>query len=178
MNLILSKPATAANLAGASTIIVSAFVSVSNLSDGVVLFAALCYFTLILARGTNVWLGYKRRPPYILYNFFSASERDIFRRFALYIRQPKLAFFFSTTLHWVRIGAIPWVAICLWQGFYYTSITLVLFAILSSGTISTMYPDLYFEDAVKRGNHGAAEMLRTLRHVQDMLASGSERPDT
>jgi hypothetical protein len=41
-----------------------------------------------------------------------------------------------------------------------------------------MYPDLYFEDAVKRGNHGAAEMLRTLRHVQDMLASGSERPDT
>ena len=41
--------------------------------------------------------------------------------------------------------------------------------VLVSGTISSMYPDLYFDDAARTGNRGAAEMLRDLRHVQSLL---------
>jgi hypothetical protein len=48
--------------------------------------------------------------------------------------------------------------------------------ILSSGTISAMYPDLYFVDAAKRGNKGAAEMLHDLRHIQEILADNEESP--
>ena len=177
MKIILSKPATSANLAAALILVVSAFISARNFPAGALIFTILCYFTLSLAKGTNLWLGYRRRPPRLLYNFLSTSEKDVYRRFSVYIHQPKLAFFFSTTLHWIRLAAFPWIAFCLWQGCYYTSIALVLFTILSSGTISTMYPDLYFEDAVKRGNQGAAEMLHTLRRVQDMLAPSSERHD-
>ncbi len=39
-----------------------------------------------------------------------------------------------------------------------------------------MYPDLYFVDAAKRGNRGAAEMLRDLRHIQEMLTDNEESP--
>jgi hypothetical protein len=50
------------------------------------------------------------------------------------------------------------------------------FLILSSGTISAMYPDLYFVDAAKRGNKGAAEMLYDLRHIQEILADNEGSP--
>jgi hypothetical protein len=103
-------------------------------------------------------------------------SKGIYKRFGLYIHRPALAFIFSTTLHWLRIGAFGWVAACLWQGLYFEAAILAPFLILSSGTISTMYPDLYFVDAAKRGNRGAAEMLHDLRHIQEMLADNDESP--
>ena len=92
----------------------------------------------------------------------------IYKHFALYLYRPQLAFFFSTTLHWLRLAVFAWILVALWQGLYVEAIVLALFTVLASGTISSMYP-LYFDDAARTGNRGAAEMLRDLRHVQSLL---------
>jgi len=176
MKRILSMPATAANLAAALIIVVPALVAFKHFRAGAFAFVALCYVVLFAAKAVNLWFGSKRYQPYFLYDFLSAFEKSIYKRFALYVRRPALAFFFSTTLHWLRIGLVAWIAVSLWQGLYVASIALALFFILSSGTIAAMYPDLYFEDAAKRGNQGAAEMLHALRHVQDILSPNDERP--
>jgi hypothetical protein len=104
-------------------------------------------------------------------SWFSAQERITYRHFALYIHRPKLAFFFSTTLHWLRIVAFAFIGIALWQALYIESALLALFTLFLSGTIASMYPDLYFEDAAKRGNRGATEMLHRLRHIQELIKS-------
>lgn len=176
MKRILSMPATAANLAAALIITVSVLIALKYFRAGTLSFVVPCYVVWFAARAANFWFGSKKYQPHFLYNFLSTFEKSIYKRFALYVRRPALAFFFSTTLHWLRIGSVGWIAASLWQGLYIESIALALFFILSSGTIATMYPDLYFEDAAKRGNHGATEMLHALRHVQDILSPNDERP--
>ena len=80
---------------------------------------------------------------------------------------------FFTTLHWLRLAVFAWILVALWQGLYVEAIVLALFTVLASGTISSMYP-LYFEDAAKTGNRGAAEMLRDLRRVQSLLTPNDQ----
>lgn len=170
MKRILSMPATAANLAAVLIIAVPALIAVKYFCAGTLVLVVLCYVVLSAAKATNLWFWSKRYLTPFRYKFLSTFEKSIYKRFALYVHRPALAFFFSTTLHWLRIGLVAWIAVSLWQGLYIASIALALFFILSSGTIATMYLDLYFEDAAKRGNHGAAEMLHALRHVQDILS--------
>jgi hypothetical protein len=165
---------TAANLAGVLIIVLPALIAINYLSTGTLVFVVLSYVMWSLAKSTNLWFGFKRYRPYLVYNFLSTYEKSIHKQFALYVRHPALAFFFSTTLHWLRVAAVAWIAVSLWQGLYIASIALVFFCVLSSGTISTMFPDLYFEDAAKRGNHSAAEMLRALRYVQDILTPNTD----
>jgi hypothetical protein len=159
------SPAIAVNLAPAVIVAVPALVA-SNY--WLFAFTVLCYGLWCAAKAANLWFGSKRYQP--LHTPSATFDKSTYKRFALYIRRPSLALVFSTTLHWLRIGSFAWIAMSLWQGLYIVSIALVLFCILSSGTIATMFPDLYFEDAAKRGNRGAAEMLRDLRHVQNILS--------
>jgi len=173
----LSMSARAANLAALLVIAVSVLVVFrSSPRAGSIIFILLCYVVWFIARAGNIWFGLKRNRPWYLFDFLSASQKGIYKRFGLYIHRPALAFFFSTTLYWLRIGAVGWIAACLWQGLYLEAAILAPFLILSSGTISTMYPDLYFVDAAKRGNKGAAEMLHDLRHIQEMLTDNGDGP--
>jgi hypothetical protein len=110
-------------------------------------------------------------PACTFYSWFSIQEWITYKHFALYIHRPKLAYFFSTTLHWLRIAAVAFIAIALWHALYIESALLALFMLFLSGTIASIYPDLYFEDAAKRGNPGATEMLHRLRHIQEVMNS-------
>jgi hypothetical protein len=123
-----------------------------------------------LARAYNIWLGLRKNQPC----FLSGRERGIYKHFALYLYRPQLAFFFSTTLHWLRLAVFAWILVALWQGLYVEAIVLALFTVLASGTISSMYPDMYFDNAARTGNRGAAEMLRDLRHVQSLLTPNDQ----
>jgi hypothetical protein len=176
MKRLLSIPATSANLAAALIIALSVLIGFKHLRAGTLTFVIVSYFVWFAARACNLWFGLERNRPWFLHGFLSAFERTIYKRFALYIHRQPAAFVFSTTLHWLRIAAIGWIAVALWQGLYVEAFALALFLILASGTISTMYPDLYFEDAAKKGNRGAAEMLQALRHIQNMLEPNEEHP--
>ena len=161
---VSSVPATSANLAAALTIAACALYALKYLRGGILGFIAACYAVWLLARAYNIWFGLRKNQPW----FLSGRERGIYKHFALYLYRPQLAFFFSTTLHWLRLAVFAWILVALWQGLYVEAIVLALFIVLASGTISSMYP-LYFEDAAKTGNREAAEMLRDLRHVQSLL---------
>jgi hypothetical protein len=176
MKRLTSMPATSANLAAALIIALTALIALKYLRAGTLTFVVLCYGVWLSARACNLWFGLMRNRPWFLHGFLSAYEKGIYKRFALYLHSPPAAFFFSTTLHWLRIALVGWIAVALWQGLYAEAVALTLFLILAAGTISTMYPDLYFEEAANRGNDGAAEMLHALRHIQSMLAPNEERP--
>lgn len=178
MKKILAIPATTANLTAVLIIAICVLVAFRSFLAGTVALNFMCYLVLLLSQAFNLWFGSKKYRPFLAYDFLSPYEKGIYKRFALYVRRPSLAFIFSTTLHWLRIGAVVWLLLALCQGIYVASIALALFVILSSSTISTMFPDLYFEDAAKRGNRGAAEMLHALRHVQDILVPDRERPNS
>jgi hypothetical protein len=162
---VSSVPATSANLAAALTIAACALYALKYLRGGTLGFIAACYAVWLVARAYNIWFGLRKNQPW----FLSGPERGIYKHFALYLYRPQLAFFFSTTLHWLRLAVFAWILVALWQGLYVEAIVLALFTVLASGTISSMYPDLYFDDAARTGNRGAAEMLRDLRHVQSLL---------
>jgi hypothetical protein len=162
---VSSVPATSANLAAALTIAACALYALKYLREGTLGFIAACYAVWLVARAYNIWFGLRKNQPW----FLSGPERGIYKHFALYLYRPQLAFFFSTTLHWLRLAVFAWILVALWQGLYVEAIVLALFTVLVSGTISSMYPDLYFDDAARTGNRGAAEMLRDLRHVQSLV---------
>ena len=161
---VSSVPSTSANLAAALTIAACALYALKYLRGGILGFIAACYAVWLLARACNIWFGLRKNQP----SFLSGRERGTYKHFALYLYRPQLAFFFSTTLHWLRLAVFAWILVALWQGLYVEAIVLALFTVLASGTISSMYP-LYFDDAARTGNRGAAEMLRDLRHVQSLL---------
>lgn len=162
-------PATAANLSALLVVGFSALIAVGQVRAGVIAFAVLGYALWAVARIANLRFASQKWLPWGVSEFLSAFEKTIYRRFALYIHRPGIAFFFSTTLYWLRFAAIAYLLLALWQGSYIEAAAIVLFIILSSSTITTMYPDLYFEDAAKRGNEGAAQMLSALRHVQGLI---------
>ena len=161
---VSSVPPTSANLAAALTIAACALYALKYLRGGTLGFIAACYAVWLLARAYNIWFGLRKNQP----SFLSGRERGTYKHFALYLDRPQLAFFFSTTLRWLRLAVFGWILVALWQGLYVEAIVLALFSVLASGTISSMYP-LYFDDAARTGNRGAAEMLRDLRHVQSLL---------
>jgi len=164
-------PATAANLAALFIVTISALVAIRNVQAGTNTFFGFCFVMWIAARAANIFFGTQKYQPALFYSWFSIQERITYKHFALYIHRPKLAYFFSTTLHWLRIAAVAFIAIALWHALYIESALLALFMLFLSGTIASMYPDLYFEDAAKRGNPGATEMLHRLRHIQEVMNS-------
>jgi hypothetical protein len=169
MKRLLTMPATAANLSALFIIVISALIAIRHVRAGTITFILLCYIVWIAARAANIVFGTHKYQPALFRGWFSDHERSIYKRFALHIHRPNVAFFFSTTLYWLRIALVGFIATALWHALYFESGLLAFFVLLSAGTISTMYPDLYFEDAAKRGNLGAAEMLHTLRHIQELM---------
>ncbi len=175
MKRLLAMPATAANLAALFAIVISILIAVRHVQAGTITFILFSYIAWTSARAANVIFGMQKYRPALFSSWFSDNERSIYKRFALYIHQPKLAYLFSTTLHWLRLAAVPFIAIALWRALYIEAGLLALSAVLSSGTIAAMYPDLYFGDAAKRGNLGAAEMLHTLHRVQEIMEEKEEQ---
>jgi hypothetical protein len=164
-----------ANSAATFIIVLSILIGFRYLRAGALTFLFLSYALWLGARVTNFWFCSQKNEP-LLYSWLSPFEKRTYKQFALYIHHSALAFFLSTTLHWIRIASIAWIVVSVWQLFYVEAIALTLFTLLSSGTISTMYPDLYFEDAARRGNRGAMEMLQALRHVQSIVSPTDQRP--
>jgi hypothetical protein len=115
----LSMSARAANLAALLVIAVSVLVVFrSSLRAGAIIFIIPCYVVWFAARAGNLWFGLERNRPWYLFDFLSTSQKGVYKNFGLYIHRPALAYFFSTTLHWFRVGALGWIAVCLWQGIY------------------------------------------------------------
>jgi len=120
---VSSVPATSANLAAALTIAACALYALKYLRGGILGFIAACYAVWLLARAYNIWFGLRKNQKPL---FLSGRERGIYKHFALYLYRPQLAFFFSTTLHWLRLAVFAWILVALWQGLYVEAIVLAL----------------------------------------------------
>jgi hypothetical protein len=162
-------PATSANLAGLVAVAVSSLVAIWYVRVGCLAYIFFCYGAWLAAWTTNTIFKMQKYRPTLYDSWFSDQEKGVYRQFALYIHRPKLALFFSTTLHWLRLGAVPFIIFALWHGFYVEGGLLAVFAFLCSHTIASMFPGLYFEDAVKRGNRTATVTLHILRHIQAIM---------
>lgn len=165
---VFSMPATAANISALIVILLSIFTSMRQPKLGADLYIVIYSLILVSAKITNFWFGTERHLGFMATGLLSRDDRWASKHFALYIWHPALAYVFATTLHWLRMASVFWFAACLWQGFYIEAAALIALFISVSGPIAAMYPDLYFVDAVERGNEGAAKMLRSLRQVQQI----------
>jgi hypothetical protein len=143
---VSSVPATSANLAAALTIAACALYVLKYLRGGTLGFIAACYAVWLLARAYNIWFGLRKNQPW----FLSARERGHLQAFCALSLSPAVGilFFHDTTLAQacgVRLDTDGAVAGSIRRSNCTRSTVLV------SGTISSMYPDLYFEDAANTG---------------------------
>jgi hypothetical protein len=148
----------------------SALVAIIIIRAGLIAFLVLSYAIWIAARAFNFWFGTKRYQPFMLYQLLTPMQKDVFKMFALYLRLPALAMFFSMALYWLRFVAVVWLVIALWYGFYWECGLLGAFVLLIGKTLSTMLPDAYIVAGAKKGNRGAIELLEALRRVQAVVS--------
>jgi hypothetical protein len=168
---VSGMPSTTANLVALAVITLSIVASSFNVKLGADVYLMLYFVIFATAKVTNGWFASDKYLGWTAVNVLSLARlRRASRRFALYIWHPAIAYLFATILYWLGLAAVLWMAVTLWQGLYFETAALIALSIFVPGTISAMYPDLYFVDAADRGNKTAAKMLSDLRDAQQTLS--------
>jgi hypothetical protein len=94
-------------------------------------------------------------------------EQRVLHRHRAFFYFPFGASNFARFCNFTRMFAVLWAIYCIWNGWYWLSVTLALFYLVSTPFITVWLPIPNYQKCVQLGHQWAQERLKAMQHIVD-----------